>query len=489
MSLRLLHSIFFELIDKFLEKQKSLFKPAIKSAVTVTIVSIQELLSLRITKEGLREDDLVELCRKTIHYSVKTSHPHFHNQLYAGIDEYSLAGSWLTEALNSSQATYEISPVFTLVERAVLKYLGAFCSWKEEEIDGIFSPGGSIANMYGIVLARHKMFPHAKQKGIYNIGELVLFISEDAHYSFIKGAIWLGFGSEAVIKVKTDEKGRMDPYELDKAVIKAKQENKLPFFVGCTAGTTVLGAFDPLIPISNICKKHNLWMHVDAALGGTALFSPRHRVLLQGIEFADSITWNLHKLAAVSLQCSAFLTRHQNLLTECNSFNAEYLFQSDKYYDSNYDSGDKSIQCGRKVDSFKLWLALAARGERKIELLVDNVFEMVEYAVQKIRERPSFRLVLSQFESSNVCFWYLPPLLRRQNCANFASDPRLAKVCPMIKSKMMERGNLMVNYQPLKSKNLPNFFRIVFTCYPPTTENDIDFVLDEIENIGSGIII
>ncbi|RWS23086.1 glutamate decareboxylase-like protein, partial [Leptotrombidium deliense] len=304
-------------------------------------------------------------------------------------------------------------------------------------------------------------------------------------YSFVKGAIWLGMGSDAVIKVKTDEKGRMNPLELDRAILKAKREGKVPFFVGCTSGTTVLGAFDPLAPIAQICKKHNLWMHVDAALGGTVLLSRKHRHLMDGIQFADSMTWNLHKLAAIPLQCSAFLTRHNTLLTECNSLNAEYLFQCDKYYDASYDSGDKSIQCGRKVESLKVWLAFAARGERQMEKLVDNIFDMVEYTCRKLREKPCFRLVLPEFESNNVCFWFIPQSMRRTNGLLLKSDSKLSKVCPSIKGKMMKEGKLMVNYQPLTSKNLPNFFRLVFTCFPATTKEDVDFLVNEIEKLGN----
>ena len=187
------------------------------------------------------------------------------------------------------------------------------------------------------------------------------------------------------------------------------------------------------------------------------------------------------------LQCSAFLTRHPNLLSEANSLQAEYLFQNDKYYDASYDSGDKSIQCGRKVDSLKLWLALMARGEDLTEKLVDNIFHMAQYVTEKMAKTPGFRLVLPHYEGNNICFWYIPPCLRASTNGVLPDHQRLHRVAPLIKGQMMKEGRLMVNYQPLTSQKLPNFFRLVLTCVPPSTRQDMDFFMQEISRIGDQI--
>lgn len=110
----------------------------------------------------------------------------------------------------------------------------------------------------------------------------------------------MGMGAEAVVKVPTDAAGRMRPDALRRLVQQALDERKRPFLVGCTAGTTVLGAFDPLDEVREVCAQHGLWLHVDAALGGTVLFSERLRHLMRGVERADSVTWNLHKMAVSS---------------------------------------------------------------------------------------------------------------------------------------------------------------------------------------------
>lgn len=179
----------------------------------------------------------------------------------------------------------------------MIKYLGSFCGWADDSIDGIFAPGGSMANIFGIILARHNKFPQVKKDGIASLpGQAVIFASEDSHYSFVKGCIWMGHGSSAVIKVKSDATGCMNVDDLVDKIELALSEGKIPFMIAATAGTTVLSAFDPIKELGKIAKKFNIWLHVDAALGGTVLFSQKYRSLMDGIDQADSMTWNLHKL-------------------------------------------------------------------------------------------------------------------------------------------------------------------------------------------------
>ena len=174
--------------------------------------------------------------------------------------------------------------------------------WQDGEGDGIMCPGGSIANMYGMVLARHRKFPEAKRAGVAAIGRpLVAFTSEESHYWIAKGANWLGIGSDNVVKVKTDKWGRMIPSELDRYMFGSssyktvaltifdpfsliqmcKKEGKEPFFVNATSGSTVMGAFDQLDELAAICKRHDIWLHEDACWGGSFVMSSLHKKNLE----------------------------------------------------------------------------------------------------------------------------------------------------------------------------------------------------------------
>uniref|UniRef100_A0A0K8UFV6 Cysteine sulfinic acid decarboxylase n=2 Tax=Bactrocera latifrons TaxID=174628 RepID=A0A0K8UFV6_BACLA len=356
--------------------------------------------------------EIEDLCRLVIKYSVKTNHGRFHNQLFGQMDPFGLMGQWITDALNASAYTYEVGPVFSLMETEIIRTVCQLAGYAEG--DGIFSPGGSISNMYGLVLARYSRHPQVKTAGLFGMRPLALFTSEESHYSFVKAAHWLGLGADNCIVVKTNERGQMLTNDLEAKVLKAQESGCEPFFVNATAGTTVLGAFDDLNAIADVCEKYGLWLHVDACLGGSALLSYRNHYLLAGLDRTKSFAWNPHKSLGAPLQCSLFLTRERDLLTRCNSIQVNYLFQQDKFYDVSYDTGNKSIQCGRKIDAFKFWLMLKARGYGSFGRLLDHAIDISKVLVEKIKQRGTerFRLVLEDYQYMNVCFWYIPKALR-----------------------------------------------------------------------------
>ncbi|XP_046402173.1 cysteine sulfinic acid decarboxylase-like [Ischnura elegans] len=433
------------------------------------------------------QEQLLAFVRFVVDYSVKTGHPHFFNQLFSSLDPYGLAGQWLTDALNPSVYTYEVAPVFTLMETEILLSMRKLVYGDNHPSaingDGIFCPGGSMANGCAINLARFKFAPEVKANGLHGMPRLVLFTSEDAHYSVYKMAALQGLGEDGVIVVKTDSEGRMDVGHLETQIEWAIGKGYAPFMVSATAGTTVLGAFDPLPEISRVCEKYGLWMHVDAAWGGGLLFSRSHRGLLAGIERADSITWNPHKLLAVPQQCSTLLLKHKGILSACHSRSASYLFQKDKFYDTSYDIGDKYLQCGRRVDALKFWMMWKAKGTIGLERHVDKIMDNIKYFVQQLQKRKSFKLVLEKPAFANICFWFVPPRLQgTENSPDYWSQ--IHKVAPKIKERMMKKGSLMVNYQPLR--DWPNFFRFVLQS-SGTNQKDMDFVLNEIEQLGKDL--
>lgn len=443
--------------------------------------ALSRILDLELKEAGEAQDKLLQRVKDVATYSVKTCHPHFFNQQFAGLDYHSLAGRFLSEALNTNLFTYEVAPVFVLMENEVLKALRQLVGWTEG--DGLFCPGGSTSNMFAMNLGRYQLFPDVKTKGLWSLPRLVIFTSPESHYSVKKGAAFLGVGTDNVALVKVDDRGHMIPEDLDEKIKGAKAQGAVPFLVSCTSGTTVQGAFDPLDRIADVCEKHKLWMHVDAAWGGSVLFSKQHRHLMKGVDRANSVAWNPHKMLAAGLQCSVLLLKDTtNLLKRCHSANASYLFQQDKFYDVNLDIGDKSVQCSRKVDCLKLWLMWKALGSSGLAERVDKAFVNVRYLTEQMKKREGFK-ILNEPEFVNLCFWYIPPSLRGEEQSKDYEE-RLAKVAPVVKERMMKQGTMMVGYQPLG--NRVNFFRVtVFS--PLVSVKDLDFFLDEIERLGKDL--
>ncbi|XP_059141760.1 glutamate decarboxylase 1-like [Physella acuta] len=417
-------------------------------------------------------------CKETLKYCVKTGHAHFFNQLSTGIDIVGVAGAWSAAAANTNLFTYEAAPVFTLMEEVILTRMRSLVGWEDGE--AIFAPGGAISNLYGVLLARHHALPEVKLNGISQGVKAVVFTSEHSHFSIKRAAAMLGLGTNNVIYIRCLDNGKMDVSDLKSKLVNAVMSGCVVVMVNATCGTTVLGAFDPVDEIADVCEEYHVWLHVDAAWGGGALLSHDHRYLMEGVKRADSITWNPHKMMGVPLQCSAFITKHRGMLKSCNGMGASYLFQKDKHYDVSYDTGDMSIQCGRHNDIFKLWLMWRAKGDQGFEEQINRNFNLARYLRDKVKDREGFHLVLEQIEAPNVCFWYLPPAWRTRQLQQIKSD-HLHKVAPAIKAKMMEAGSLMVQYQPLG--HLPNLFRVAISN-PILTPRDIDFLLDEIDHLG-----
>uniref|UniRef100_A0AAR2K8G7 Cysteine sulfinic acid decarboxylase n=1 Tax=Pygocentrus nattereri TaxID=42514 RepID=A0AAR2K8G7_PYGNA len=400
---------------------------------------LRVLMDLELGDHGESHQQLLQRVRDIARYSVKTNHPRFFNQLFAGVDYHSLTGRFLTEALNTSQYTYEVAPVFVLMEDVVLRKLRSLVGWSEG--DGIFCPGGSVSNMYAMNVARYWAFPQVKTQGLWTVPRLAVFTSQ-----------------EVKLKKCFCIFGRMIPEDLEAKIVHAKSQGAVPFFVNATAGTTVQGAFDPLDRIADISERNGIWM-------------------------ANSCTWNPHKMLMAGLQCSVFLMRDTtNLLMHCHCANATYLFQQDKFYDMSLDTGDKSIQCGRKVDCLKLWLMWKAIGAQGLANRVDIAFASTRYFVEELKKREGFQVV-SEPQFVNVCFWFIPPSLRgKENSPDY--QEKLAKVAPVIKERMVKKGSMMVGYQPLDGR--VNFFRMVILS-PQLNHSDLDFFLDEVERLGNDL--
>lgn len=445
--------------------------------------SLISLLGVNLPEQPQSNQDMVNKIRHIIQYSVKTGHPRFINQLFSGLDPYGLTAQWITDALNPSVYTYEVAPVFTVLEDQVLCEMRRWVGYPNGDGDGLFCPGGSMANTYGMHCARHRALPNFKEDGSFGSPRLVVMTSKDAHYSVKKAAFLLGIGSSNVYLINVDEGGRMDVNHLRQEIERAIKENAKPIMISATAGTTVLGAIDPLDDVADVCQEFGIWMHVDAAWGGGILMSHKYRTLLKGIERADSVTWNPHKLLAVPQQCSTFLLRDENILLQANSASATYLFQKDKFYDPKWDVGDKYLQCGRRADVLKLWLMWQAKGTTGLEKHVDTLYSNAEYFTELIQKREGFKLVLDKPEFVNICFWYIPPSLRsHQDDEDY--HEKLNKVAPKIKERMIKSGSMMITYQPLGK--LPNFFRLVLQSSSVTFE-DMLFFADEIERLGSDL--
>jgi len=446
---------------------------------------LAEALDLSLGRDGEPPEKIVARVQSALQYSVRTSHPRFFDKLYAGSDPVGQVAELVTAVLNTNVHTYAVAPAFAMMEQEIIKSMAVQVGFNRDTADGILCPGGTFANMSAMMVARNEKFPHVRKEGWRPEDKPVCFTSAQAHYSVKRGAMMAGFGMDNCIAVAADVRGCMIPEALDAAIVEAKAGGRTPFFVSTTAGTTVMGGFDPFAAIREVATKHGVWMHVDGAWGGSAVMSAKHRHLMAGVELADSLTWNPHKALGVPIYASSLITNnHVGALERSNNSSAEYLFH--KHEASAYDLGDKSLQCGRRADALKLWLCWKRQGVAGFESRVDQAFARAEYIAAEVKKRSGRFALVAEPMSCNVAFWFIPEVARKDYAAggHAACYDALDKVTGQIYAAMQDAGTMLVNFNPLSDHKLPRFFRIIMN-QTRVAEADLDFVLDEIERLGA----
>jgi glutamate/tyrosine decarboxylase-like PLP-dependent enzyme len=409
-----------------------------------------EKFNLKLSSESDKDQSLETIIEDIFNYSVNTQNPRFLNQLYGGSCKEAWLGELLAAVLNTSMATYEIAPLATLMEKELISAMNAELGFSE--CDGLFVPGGSYANMLGINCARFQADQMIKKSGVYHSDQLKVLVSEDAHYSSRKAVELMGLGTDSIIKVKTDNNKRMCPKDFELKVEESLAKGERPFCLVSTSGTTVWGAFDPILELNTICRKYKIWHHVDAAWGGIALWADSKEEFFKGIEKVDSITLDFHKMMASTLTKGVFITAKPMVLKKCNSGGGgAYIFH--KGLDS-YDIGNYAIQCGRKVDSIPLWLQWKLNGSDAFRDKIQELLELKNQFCEILRSKPQKYELCQDPEYLNICFRVIP------DNKEIGPAEQISDFNMKLRSRLMERGKFMVNFSR-DEKGV--FFRLVLS--------------------------
>ncbi len=354
-------------------------------------------LDVALGERGLAVEGVMARLGEVLAATPSTSSWRFVNQLFGGREPVATAAEILAVMANVSMYTFKAAGAQVLVERELLHHMAAVAGLFDAE--GCFTPGGSLANLIALLLARNAAAPDARDGGLAG-ARLTIYTSAEGHYSIPKGAGIVGYGRRQVRHVRVDSHGRMDPGALAELLAADRAEGFTPALVNATAGTTVRGAFDPLRAVATVARGAGAWLHVDGALGGSLLLSPERRELLDGLELADSFAWNPHKMLGVPLQSSLLLVTRRGALNESLDETADYLFQA---HDDELNPGHRSIQCGRRNDALKLWAAWLHLGDQGWAARIRRQLDLARLAAAKIAVDPL--LVLTEPPPSlNVCF-------------------------------------------------------------------------------------
>lgn len=305
---------------------------------------------------------------------------------------------------SNPMAIYEMGPPAAAIERAVLNWMMTKVGWRgsacgRQHGAGVLTHGGSLANLTALLAARAKCAPRSWKEGVSS--SLVLVCSPGSHYSIARAAAILGLGEQNVRHAATDALGRIDPEVLPGQLRGLRQQGKLPIAVVANGGSTALGLFDPIRDIAAICREHGVWLHVDGAHGASNLLSSRLRHALDGIEAADSIVWDAHKMLRSPLLCAAVLVREENALNDAFHQEASYLFHEKDQ--SGIDFAHRSIECTKAALGLKVFFAVAHSGERAIAGVIERQTDLAQAAADLLRATPGIEVAV-QPQTNIVCF-------------------------------------------------------------------------------------
>ena len=371
---------------------------------------------------------------------------------------------------NQAMAVYEAGPSATMLERQMIRWLCALIdenTWNDA--GGVLTSGGAQANLTALLVARQvstsKANPSSNiwKAGVSQQAPLKILASEHAHYSVSRAAGIMGMGTDSVIKIATNQSGKLDLNALKSAHQTCLKNNECIIAVVANAGCTPTGSIDPLRLIGEYCQVHRLWFHIDGAHGASALLSAMHRHKLSGIALADSVVWDGHKLLYMPAAVSAVLFRNAQHSYAAFSQDASYLFQGDHPEDEAFNLSYRTLECTKRMMALKLWAAFSLYGIAGMGALVDEAFAKAKIFAEKIQRHSSVELLMLP-ETNIVCF----------RCSNaYLSQAQANKHQSDIRHHIIQRGAFHITQVDLHGVT---WLRTTL-MNPFTTEQDLDELL------------
>jgi L-2,4-diaminobutyrate decarboxylase len=422
---------------------------------------------------GRSPEEIARIFSTVVANSVAVGHPNCAAHLHCPPLLAALAAEVVISALNQSMDSFDQAPIATVIEQQMIRWLCSEAGLPTGAY-GTFTTGGSQSNYMGLLLARDEYLRKhwnwsAQQAGLpAEARRLRILCSEVSHFTVEKSAAQLGLGTEAVIRIGTDERFRMSTAALQASLESTRADGLYPMAIVATAGSTDFGTIDPLPELATFARAEGAWLHVDAAYGGSLLFTPSHRKKLQGIEAADSVSIDFHKLFWQPIPCSAFLlrnTRHFDAI----KFHADYLNPELHEGEGIPNLVTTSLLTSRRFDALKLWVSFQSLGHARLAAMIDRTIELANLAAKVVRNMPRLELIGGP-ELSTAVFRYVPSLA--------ALDPN--RLNADLRQRLFDRGLAVIGHT-----RVHNLQCLKLTCMNPTvTEKQMEELIHLIADQG-----
>ncbi len=368
--------------------------------------------------------------------------------------------------LNNGGAIYEMAPATSALERVVCHMLRPWFGM--DEADGILTSGGTIANLTALICARNVQMPGM----VWHEGQtekVAFMVSKEAHYCIDRAIRIMGWGSAGAVLVPVDENFRMRTDLLEEMYLESTRNGVKILGVVGSAPSTSTGIYDDLTEIGLFCRKHDLWFHVDAAHGGPAAFSESYRYLMRGVEMADSLVVDAHKMMMVPALTTLLLFRRPSDSYRTFSQKAEYLWQANDEEWFNY--GKRTMECTKLMMSARIFLMIKTYGIGVFGKYVDIVYDLARQMADYVLSCKEFELVVYP-DSNIVCFRFVD-----------GHQSELDEINRRIRQQILEKGNFYIVQTTLYGR----IWLRVSLMNPATTKQEIMTMLEEVRKIGYGL--
>lgn len=380
-------------------------------------------------------------------------------------------GALIDGLTNNPMAIYEMGPGAAAIEYFVINWMLEKIGWSPSPLPngsdsegtyggGVLTHGGSLANLTALTAARTSLRPDVWRDGYQ--GDLALMAPASTHYSIERAVGILGIGTSNIYRVPCDPRGAMDPRALPRTLDQIRAQGKTPLALVANACSTAVGVYDPLRPIGEFCRENQIWFHVDGAHGAAALLSSEYRRLMDGVELANSLTWDAHKMMRTPSLCAALLVREHLTIDTAFDQDASYLFHDKEQ--PGFDFLHRTVECTKSAMGLRFFLVLAALGEKGLADYVERQYHLAAKAYAYLKALGTVEVPVAP-ESNILCF-RLP-----------GSDAFQLEV----RKRLLARGDFYLTSTLFQGKR---YLRLVF-MNPDTTLDDIKRLTEQVLQFGS----
>lgn len=423
------------------------------------------------------EKRLAEIIDLYVRTGIQVHSPGYMGRQFSGVVPLGGVVDFVSAVVNQPSSFYEAAQLPNVAERIMADELNRFIGWDPESFAMVTTSGGSLANLTALLAARNKMFPDFWSQGSPGPAEQVrpaIAVGADVHYSVSRAAGIIGIGEDRIVRLPIDRDQRIRMDQVRPTLAAAERRGLQVFCLVASAGTTSVGAFDPIDELGDLAREKNIWLHVDGAHGASLLVSDRLRQKLRGIEKVDSLTWDAHKMMFVPAPCTLLFYRNKKDSLGAFRQRASYVFEEEPDPYTELDSGEKNFECTKRPMIMALWVLWAMYGRALFAEKIDYLCDMTQDIHQLLSGEPDFETV-HRPEANILCFRYRPADLAAEDVHGFQVE---------IRNRIKHRGRFFISKVDIDGVAA---LRVVVMNHRINPEH-FRMLLDEIRLVGSDLL-